>query len=226
MGRFLVRLLLVVTIWFIGATTRKTRINWNILETLARRDQPAILCVWHNTILYFIYILAPLGLTDMISRSQDGDQVTWVASRFGFQAARGSPASGGSRALREMLRVLAKRRSVVITPDGPLGPRYVLKPGVVALARHKHMPIVPVAYSAPSRWEFKSWDRMKMPKPFSRTVIWVGDPINVSEMDEPAVHRKVQEAMLRLTRQAEAFTGADRRFPDPALSGAMTRAGG
>lgn len=226
MGRFLNTLLLGATMWFIGATTRKTRINWNILETLARRGQPVILCVWHNTLVYFIHVLAPLGPTAMISRSQDGDQIAWVANRYGFRLARGSPAAGGSRALREMLRSLAERRSVAITPDGPLGPRYVVKPGVVALARHKHVPIVPLAYSALNRWEFRSWDRMKLPKPFARTVIWVGDPIDVSDMDEAAAHQRVQEAMLRLTRQAEAFTGADRRFPDPALSDASPPAAG
>ena len=120
--------------------------------------------------------------------------------------------------MREMLRVLAENRSVVITPDGPKGPRYELKPGVVALARHKKLPIIPVVYSAPNRWEFKSWDRMKLPKPFSRVVVWVGDPIDVTHEPDALAHARVQEAMRRLTRQAEQFTGADTRFPDPALS--------
>jgi lysophospholipid acyltransferase (LPLAT)-like uncharacterized protein len=218
MRRHVTRVLLVLTIWFIGITTRKTRINWNVLETLARAGQPAILCVWHNTIMYFIYALAPLGLTVMISRSKDGDDITWVANRFGFRAARGSPAEGGSIALREMLRVLADGRPVVITPDGPQGPRYELKAGVVALARHKKLPIIPIVYSAPARWEFKSWDRMKLPKPFSRAVIWVGDPMDVSQEEDAVAHARVQETMRRLTRQAEAFTGADQRFPDTALA--------
>jgi len=223
MVRYLNRALIAAMIWFIGHTTRKTRINWNILETFARQGQPAILCVWHNTIMYFIYALAPLGLTVMISRSKDGDDITWVANRFGFRAARGSPAEGGSSALRDMLRVLADKKSVVITPDGPKGPRYELKPGVVALARHKKLPIVPVAYSAPNRWEFKSWDRMKLPKPFSRVVVWVGDPIDVTQEPDDVAHARVQEAMRRLTRQAERFTGADARYPDPVLA---TDAGG
>ena len=210
--------MLVAVIWVIGVTTRKTRINWSVLESLARAEQSAIHCVWHNTILYFIYVLAPLGLTVMISRSRDGEDITWVAERFGFGTERGSAHRGGGSALRHMLRTLGEGRNVVITPDGPKGPRYEVKPGVVALARHHKLPIVPIAYSAPRRWEFASWDRMKLPKPFSRTVIWVGDPIDVSGDDLATAQQRVQEAMRRLTRQAEAWTGADRRFPDPVLA--------
>jgi lysophospholipid acyltransferase (LPLAT)-like uncharacterized protein len=218
------RLLLVVLIWTAGATTRKTRINWNVLESLQRSGRPAVLCAWHNTILYFLYVLAPLRLTTMISRSRDGDDIAWVANRCGMAAVRGSPAEGGAIALRELLRILSRGRSIVITPDGARGPRYVLKPGIVALARHKGLPIVPVAYSAPRRWEFRSWDRMKLPVPFSRTVIWVGDPIEVSELEEAEAVRKVEDAMRRVTQQAEAFTGADLRFPDPALQWPSTEA--
>ncbi|HUJ73749.1 MAG TPA: lysophospholipid acyltransferase family protein, partial [bacterium] len=162
--RTLKRWLLAATIWFIGISTRKTWINWHVLETLQRQSRPYILCVWHNTILYFIYVLGPLDLPVMISRSSDGDDITWVANRFGFTGVRGSPALGGPQAMREMLRALAGGRNVVITPDGPRGPRYELKPGVTALARRKGLPIVPLTYSAPRRWEFGSWDRMRLPK--------------------------------------------------------------
>jgi lysophospholipid acyltransferase (LPLAT)-like uncharacterized protein len=225
MRRFCKRLLIVAIIWVVGITTRKTYINWNVIEGLASSEQPMVLCAWHNTILYFTYILAPLKLTVMASRSQDGDDIVWIASRFGWRAARGSDSTGGSQALREMLQLLTDGSPVVITPDGPRGPRYEIKPGVIALARHKKLPIVPIVYSAPARWEFRSWDRMKLPKPFSRTVIWVGDPIDVTQGDAAAAHARVQETMRHLTRQVEASTGADQTFPDPALVAAALQSG-
>jgi lysophospholipid acyltransferase (LPLAT)-like uncharacterized protein len=188
-----------------------------VIESLQRQGRPAVYCVWHNTIFYLVYILAPLGLTAMISRSGDGEDTWWVMRRFGFKAARGSASDGATGAMREMLRVLARGESVIVTPDGPRGPRYELKPGVVALARRKGLPVVPIAYSAPRRWEFESWDRMKLPKPFSRTVVWVGDPLDLAQDDDASANRRVENAMRRLTRLAEAYTGADRRFPDEAL---------
>jgi hypothetical protein len=121
---------------------------------------------------------------------------------------------------------LGQGQSVVITCDGPKGPVYQVKPGVIALARHKGMPIVPMTYSAPRRWEFGSWDRMRMPKPFSHTVVWVGDPIDVSQEEPETARRRVEDALLRLTRQAEAFTGADRRYRDPSLAADAAQAAG
>jgi lysophospholipid acyltransferase (LPLAT)-like uncharacterized protein len=226
MGRFFKRALIVAIIWAVGWTTRKTLINWNVLESLQQRGQPYILCVWHNTVLYFISVLAPLKLGVMISRSRDGEDITWISERFGWLTVRGSPAEGGMRALREMMRALEQGQSVVITSDGPKGPVYKVKPGIIALARHKRMPILPVAYSAPRRWEFGSWDRMRLPKPFSRTVVWVGDPIDVTGDDIETGLRRVEGALVRLTRQAETFTGADRHYPDPALEAQALQSAG
>ena len=43
------------------------------------------------------------------------------------------------------------------------------------------MPIVPVASSAERKWEFNSWDRFIIPKPFSHVILHLGDEIYVPE---------------------------------------------
>jgi len=216
------RVLVYLFIWFVARTVRRTYLNWNVIESLDRVGQNYILCLWHNAIFYFLPVLGPLGYAGMISRSKDGDDVAWVAQRFGLVPVRGSPKAGGSTALREMLRLLASGRNVVITPDGPTGPRYVLKPGVTALARKRGVPIIPLTFSAPHRWEFNSWDRMKVPKPFSKTVILVGTPYWVASDDEEAERNKLEAIMRRLVVQADQFSGAAEVSPDPMLGNSPT----
>ncbi|HEX7928671.1 MAG TPA: lysophospholipid acyltransferase family protein [bacterium] len=211
------RFLVYLFIWFVARTIRRTYLNWNVIESFDRQGQNYILCLWHNGIFYFLPVLGPLGYAGMISRSKDGEDVAWIAQRFGLVPVRGSPKEGGATALREMIRLLASGRNVVITPDGPKGPRYEMKPGVTALARKRKVPIIPLAFSAPNRWEFNTWDRMKVPKPFSRTVILAGAPFWVASEDDAAEGLKLQQAMRELVIQADQFSGAAVVSPDPML---------
>jgi hypothetical protein len=213
------RLLVFLFIGFVARTVRRTFLNWNVIESFDRAGQNYILCLWHNAIFYFLPVLGPLGYAGMISRSRDGDDVAWIATRFGLVPVRGSPKSGGSSALREMLRLLAAGRNVVITPDGPKGPRYGLKPGVTALARKRGVPIVPLAFSAPRRWEFRTWDAMKVPKPFSRTVILAGAPFWPEGADEESDRQRLETIMRDLVVAADRFSGAAEVHPDPMLGG-------
>ncbi len=160
----------------------------------------------------------------IISRSRDGDDINWVAERFGFLGLRGSPAAGAASAMREAIRQLAAGRGVIVTPDGPKGPRYEAKPGIVSLARKKRAPIVPVCWSTRTRWEFSSWDRTRLPKPFSTVCAMVGTPLHFGgDEDEEASRLRLETAMRHLTRTAEAYTGADAAFPDPLLHGPAGR---
>jgi lysophospholipid acyltransferase (LPLAT)-like uncharacterized protein len=68
---------------------------------------------------------------------------------------------------------------VAITPDGPRGPRYVVQPGVIALALVTGRPIVAVTFNM--RWKIctKSWDRFQIPLPFARCEMVLKEPLFV-----------------------------------------------
>jgi lysophospholipid acyltransferase (LPLAT)-like uncharacterized protein len=63
---------------------------------------------------------------------------------------------------------------MVITPDGPKGPREVVKSGVAHLAILSGAPVMPLAVHPSSYWRLKSWDQMIIPKPFSKVSIKSG----------------------------------------------------
>ena len=115
----------------------------------------------------------------LISRSEDGAMIADLVRRFGFVTVRGSSSRGGAEGLRALARAIREGHSVVVVPDGPRGPREVLKPGVVALARLTGAPVVPLALAASSEWRARSWDEFRIPKPFSRCVVRFGEPILV-----------------------------------------------
>ncbi|MBP0124281.1 MAG: DUF374 domain-containing protein, partial [Nitrospira sp.] len=83
----------------------------------------------------------------LISQHQDGGIIARIISRFGHRAVRGSSTRGGPLALRELIKLGRSGADLVVTPDGPKGPRQVVKLGVVQLAKATGLPIVPLAFS-------------------------------------------------------------------------------
>jgi lysophospholipid acyltransferase (LPLAT)-like uncharacterized protein len=122
---------------------------------------------------------AGLKLGFLISPSVDGELAAMIVRNMGGEVIRGSSSHTGARALRDYYQALAHEGvSPAITPDGPRGPPWKFKPGAVLLAQLSGRPMIPLSYAASSAWKIK-WDRFVIPKPFSRIVVAVGEPVYV-----------------------------------------------
>jgi lysophospholipid acyltransferase (LPLAT)-like uncharacterized protein len=116
-----------------------------------------------------------------VSRSQDGDPVSYLCTRLGHMAVRGSSKKrgkdkGGREAKDEMIEVLKTGLPGAVTVDGPSGPAFEVKNGIIEMARRAGVPVVPY-YPEPARyWSFNTWDRFRLPKPFSKIYVYYGAP--------------------------------------------------
>lgn len=164
---------------------------------------PMIYAVWHGRLLLLPYLYGHRGCRVLASRSRDGEIVSRLIRRFGLEPVRGSSTRGGGEALRRLTRDLRQGREVVVVPDGPTGPREVLKSGVIALARLSGAPIVPTAVGASRHWQLGSWDGFQVPKPFARCVVRFGEPIHVpaaaDRAAQEAARKEVEVALRGLT---------------------------
>jgi lysophospholipid acyltransferase (LPLAT)-like uncharacterized protein len=101
----------------------------------------------------------------LISQHRDGELIHRIVSRFGFRSVRGSTTRGGVMALRELIKLGRSGVDLVITPDGPKGPRHVAQIGAVQLAQATGLPIVPLTFSCSkknsSRAGIGSWSRIR-----------------------------------------------------------------
>ena len=131
----------------LGRTMRLRAEGADRVEDLHRRGQPIILAFWHAQQLMIPLGYRGAGTHILISRHRDGEVIARIVARFGHRAVRGSSTRGGSEALRELIRLGRSGADLVVTPDGPKGPRQVAKPGVIQLARATGLPIVPLAFS-------------------------------------------------------------------------------
>ena len=145
--------------------------------------------LWHNRLLIFPFVLRRFfpdrrGAA-LISASRDGDLLADAIKRFDFDVVRGSSSRLGARAILQLTDVLASRRDVVITPDGPRGPAYELGPGIIFLAQKSGAPVVPVNMEYSRCWRLKSWDRFILPRPFSKVRVIIGQSHHVRSTSTP-----------------------------------------
>jgi len=154
----------------------------------------------------------------MISRSRDGAVVAATCKALGLQTIRGSAAKigsskakGGSSAAMVAVDAINAGGCVVITPDGPRGPRQRLGDGALRLARMTGAPIMPCTFSVSRRKQFDSWDRFVLPKPFGKGLIIWGTPVYVpKQADDAEIERlrlQIETEMNALLSNADIVMG-------------------
>lgn len=223
LGSFLVSGAAWLLRWIFAALGRTCRIDLvagrEHVEALVGEPRPVLLSFWHNRAFLSSYFLFEdlhrkgQEITLLASHSRDGELVTRVFERWGVHTVRGSASRGGREALRALYRAIVKKgTSPIMIPDGPRGPLYRFKRGVVVLAQMSQAPILPMGFAAAKFWRIRSWDRMIIPRPFTRVALAVGAPQRVARSLSPeeleAERRRLEELLDALTLRAEAAVGA------------------
>ena len=118
----------------------------------------------------------------LTSKSKDGELVAKFAQTFGVKSVRGSSNRGGREALVQLLRVTRKGGRVAFAVDGPKGPRGEVKPGIIYLSQKLQVPILPFSAISDNYWELsKTWDKTRIPKPFSKVTVRYAKPYVVQK---------------------------------------------
>jgi lysophospholipid acyltransferase (LPLAT)-like uncharacterized protein len=184
----------------LGYTWRIRRTNTAAYDRRLAAGERCIYVLWHARMLPLIYAYRGLGVAALVSQSRDGELIAGVIERIGYVAVRGSSTRGGQEGFNQLVRQAGQGRSLTITPDGPRGPREVVKPGLVRLASRTGLPVLPVASASRRPWVLRSWDGFRVPRPFETVWIAYGEIVHVPpDLDEAGVEtwRRKLEASLR-----------------------------
>lgn len=168
-------LTLAVQLW--SRTLRYTRVGFGPVQQV-RSQGPVIFALWHDELFSPCYLHRHEGIIAVVSSSQDGEIVAQVASRLGYQLARGSSSRNGMQAVRRVLEQMQSTKAdAVLTVDGPRGPRHQVKEGAVYLAAKSGLPVVPVRVDMhPVKRFHKAWDKFQLPLPGARCIVHYGQP--------------------------------------------------
>jgi len=174
------------------------------LKRLQEYESPIIHVLWHNQICVAPQLWRKMfpkrNVVVLTSASKDGAVLSAAVKVFKVGAVHGSSSRRGVAALVALRKAAREGNDLVFTPDGPRGPKYELQPGVIKIAQTTGCLISPFKIEFSSCWRLKTWDSFQIPKPFSKAVITLFEPVTIPEdLDEEGFEkeRRILESTLK-----------------------------
>jgi lysophospholipid acyltransferase (LPLAT)-like uncharacterized protein len=158
------------------------------LETFVKTasQERCIVVLWHNRLALvaeFFHRHAPQFIyAAFVSKSRDGEPLARLATSYKAGRAIRVPHNARHQALKNAIDHLKFHNEIVLfTPDGPRGPPFQVKPGVVKAAQEAGAAVIPFTWTASRFWQFKTWDQFMLPKPFSTIHVTLGVPVYLNK---------------------------------------------
>jgi lysophospholipid acyltransferase (LPLAT)-like uncharacterized protein len=201
----LVPFIAAVLVRILSYTLRVTYQGLPAVEDLVLGGNSIILAFYHRRL-----VMMPLaypfrqiwrggkkrGVATLTSDSKDGERAAFAYHHLGIHIVRGTATHSGVQALVKMIQVVKDGWDLGIALDGPHGPPQVVKGGAIVVSRKTGAYLVPVCVVCRDAWELRSWDRMVVPKPFSRVVVSYREPWRApADGDDEASVRRLQEEL-------------------------------
>jgi len=167
-------------------------------------EEQHICVTWHGELLMtpqaYRKIHPKHKASAIISQHFDGQLIAGTLALLAIRPLRGSSKKGAKKVLLEAFRSVKSGEEVLITPDGPRGPRHTMSDGALGLAKKSGLPIFIMNYTCSNYWELKSWDKFIIPKPFSKIDFYM-QSISLEEMTLDDAKIYLLEKMMEHTIQ-------------------------
>ncbi|SFV68714.1 Protein of unknown function DUF374 [hydrothermal vent metagenome] len=197
LGQVLVPVLLYILMRLIWFTTRKT---FHFITDISEKQHVCV--TWHGELLMtpqaYRKIHPKHKASAIISAHFDGALIAGTLKFLKIRSLRGSSRKGAKQVLLQAFKSIKLGEEVLITPDGPKGPRHTMNDGAVGIAIKSKLPIFVMSFQASSYWQLKSWDKFIIPKPFSTLDFYI-QSLSLEGMAQ-------EEAKAYLSKQMLAYS--------------------
>jgi len=171
----------------------------HIPETIEK--DPVIFACWHGNLLLFAstyshYRTIPHAKV-LVSSHFDGKLISKTIKYFGLETLAGSSNRNAARVLIQAIKTIKEGYDIGITPDGPKGPRHEVANGIIVMAQKTKAKIVLVGIKPSKFWQFNSWDKFTVPKPFGMINYYFSEVIDISGMELNEARILIKEGLLK-----------------------------
>ncbi len=161
------------------------------LRLLRTQKKNHIVAIWHTFVDAAVFCLHHRNLciySDHPRTEEYENSLTHFMREIGLKTLRALgfevvDASMGkqSAGIMNFIKKIQNGTPSLVAPDGPSGPIYEAKPGVVYMAVKANSCIVPIGVGFSRRITSSNWDDLSFPLPFSRVALVIGEPLQPSD---------------------------------------------
>ena len=167
-------------------------------ETLSK--EPIIFACWHGELLMLPYLYKNYRKTPyakvLISPHFDGELISRTIKYFGLGTLAGSSDKSAARVLIQAIKTIKEGYDIGITPDGPKGPRHEVADGIIIMAQKTKAKIVLVEIKPTKFWQFNSWDKFIVPKPFGTINFYATSEMDISGLELEEARTMLKKGLL------------------------------
>jgi len=195
------------------STCKLVYINKKYIDEYLLGEKKVVITAWHRCAILLLLKYGPIHPAVLFSSSRDGELLATFAKKTGVIPVRGSSTRGGRQGAERLVAFLGEGGRVVATvADGPQGPAFRAKPGLVRISQKSGVHLMPITWSANRVWIFqKAWDKTIIPKPFSTIVISAAKPYIIPKKADGEIFKRYVKNMEKklniLTKEVDYMVG-------------------
>ena len=169
--------LVFLSLWIIKSTSNWNGVNEEIIEKELLKKKTLIVLIWHYQLMgsTFSWKFKP-KLRPIATSHRDGQLSTLVQKKFGLDPLLRKK-DNPTFLIKNISKAVQNEDCIYITPDAPHGPPKKINTNIFKLCQKFDLNIAILSFHTNRYFRINSWDKLKIPLPFSKGIYLWGNKI-------------------------------------------------
>jgi len=189
--------LVFLSLWIIKSTSNWKGVNEEIIEKELTKKKTLIVLIWHHQLMgsTFSWKFKP-KLRPIATSHRDGQLSTLVQKKFGLDPLLRKK-DNPTYLIKNISKAVQNGDCIYITPDAPHGPPKKINTNIFKLCQKFDLNIAILAFHTNRYFRINSWDKLKIPLPFSKGIyLWGNEIIQTKEFkNEIDFNKKISDEL-------------------------------
>jgi lysophospholipid acyltransferase (LPLAT)-like uncharacterized protein len=169
--------LVFLSLWIIKSTSSWRGINEEIIKTELSNKRSLIILIWHHQLMGSTFSWKfNSKLRPIATSHRDGQLSTLVQKKFGLEPLLRKK-DNPTFLIKNISKAVQNGDCIYITPDAPHGPPKKINTSIFKLCQKFNLNIAILSFHTNKYFRLNSWDKLKIPLPFSKGIYLWGDEI-------------------------------------------------
>lgn len=188
--------LVFLSLWIIKSTSSWRGINEEIIKKELSNKRSLIVLIWHHQLMGSTFSWKfNSKLRPIATSHRDGQLSTLVQKKFGLEPLLRKK-DNPTFLIKNISKAVQNGDCIYITPDAPHGPPKKINTSIFKLCQKFNLNIAVLSFHTNKYFRLNSWDKLKIPLPFSKGIYLWGD-----EIIQPKDYENETDFNLKITNE-------------------------